>query len=64
MLVDHNKMLKAENEAQNKFIISSLRNIQLRLDPPTTNKEIKVTKKTNSKYLNFILFIRVIYHLK
>lgn len=63
MLVDHNKMLKAENEAQNKFIISSLRNIQLRLDPPIKNKEIKVWQPPKSNRPQVSMLKRLWYEI-
>ena len=44
MLVEHNQTLKAENDAKNKFIVTSLRNIQLQLTPPVATQQIEVWK--------------------
>lgn len=63
MLVEHNKTLKAENDSQNKFIISSLQKLHLTLNPPIQNKTIEVWQPPKLKRPEFSILQRIWYEV-
>jgi len=63
MLVEHNQTLKAENDTQNKFIISNLRNIQLQLRQSSNHKKIEVWQPPQLKRPQFSIIQRIWYEI-